>query len=254
MQIDTANQMVITVQNSPWALLPIIIFSALARWIINIFAHHIPDKMIFEWHQEIANERQETFVSDPPSLKKSAQETPFWPRISLKNDIIQSLTDLISVFAPAVLIYATERFDAQIAAMIALIWLSCLAMIIDKRHMLLPDVVTQPALWLGLIASICGLTITPEEAILGAIAGYAFIYVFSKLFNFATGNEGIGMGDAKWLAVCGAWFGANSITFIIITAAIFGVIHSALSKQKEFALGPMLCTATVLMCFRQLVF
>lgn len=254
MQIIEKATQAFDVQASPLVLISIFAISIFARWIINILAHHIPDKMIYEWKKEIAQERNETFIEATPCLKKSAQETPFLPKWTSKPDLVQMASDIFALLSPVAITMATHHLSYQNAAFSLLIWICCLAMLIDKQYMLLPDVVTQPALWLGLLSSLLGITITPESAIAGAAVGYIAIFIFATGFKAITKADGIGMGDAKWLAVTGAWFGFEISVHILIIATALGVLHSLISKEKEFALGPMLCTATVIACFRQLVF
>src|SRR5690554_5245054 len=84
-----------------------------------------------------------------------------------------------------------------------LLILSC----IDKQHMLLPDQLTLPLIWLGLLASIWLTPITPTESIIGAAAGYLSLWLVFWLFKLLTGKEGMGYGDFKLLAALGAWLG-----------------------------------------------
>ena len=121
---------------------------------------------------------------------------------------------------------------------------------IDLRTRLLPDQLTLPLLWLGLIASLEKLYIEPKPAVLGAIAGYVSLWSVWWLFKQITGKEGMGHGDFKLLAAIGAWAGLNGVLPTILLSSLVGaVVGSAwlLAKGKDKAtpipFGPYLSIA-----------
>ena len=93
---------------------------------------------------------------------------------------------------------------------------------IDIDHQLLPDNITLPLLWLGLICNYPGLFTDLYSALLGAIAGYGIFWLIHVLFKLITGKEGMGLGDLKLLAMLGAWAGWQSLASIIFISSLLG--------------------------------
>jgi len=121
---------------------------------------------------------------------------------------------------------------------------------IDVDTMLLPDQLTLPLVWLGLLINISGIFIGLQDAVLGAVFGYLTLWSVYWAFKLLTGKEGMGYGDFKLLAALGAWFGWQALPLIIIISsfagAILGIIMIALSKDKQskpMPFGPYLAIA-----------
>ena len=119
---------------------------------------------------------------------------------------------------------------------------------IDWDTTLLPDDITLPLLWGGLLASIAGWTRLPlHEAVLGAMAGYLSLWLVYWGFKLATGKEGMGYGDFKLFAALGAWFGWQALVSIILLASVIGAavgiimkLRSSLREGKYVPFGPFL--------------
>jgi len=133
---------------------------------------------------------------------------------------------------------------------IAITWALVALTFIDIDHMLLPDQLTLPLLWLALIASVMGYTIAPSDAIIGAACGYLSLWSVFWLFKLITGKEGMGYGDFKLLAVFGALLGWQSLLTIILLSSVVGaVIGIALlsiqgkDKATPIPFGPYLAIA-----------
>ncbi|WP_076418482.1 A24 family peptidase [Colwellia sp. UCD-KL20] len=127
--------------------------------------------------------------------------------------------------------------------------LICLTMI-DFDHMLLPDQITLPFLWLGLLVNINGAIVPLQDAVVGAVAGYMSLYCVFWLFKLITGKEGMGYGDFKLVALFGAWIGWQLLPLLILMASAVGaVIGISLmvfkNHQREQAIpfGPYLAVA-----------
>ena len=127
--------------------------------------------------------------------------------------------------------------------------LICLTMI-DFDHMLLPDQITLPLLWLGLLVNLNGSIVPLEEAVIGAVVGYLSLYSIFWLFKLLTGKEGMGHGDFKLVALFGAWIGWQLLPVLILMASAVGaVIGISLmlfkNHQREQAIpfGPYLAIA-----------
>lgn len=140
-------------------------------------------------------------------------------KISVQYPIIEAVTMVLSV-----MVALKFGFGLQTLFGIILTWaLICLTMI-DFKHTLLPDDITLPMLWLGLLMSLAPVFVTPSEAIVGAAVGYLSLWSVYHLFKLVTGKEGMGYGDFKLLGLLGAWFGWTSIPMIILLSSVVGAV------------------------------
>lgn len=119
---------------------------------------------------------------------------------------------------------------------------------IDLDEMLLPDQMTLPLLWLGLIINLNHTFASPTDAIIGAAAGYLSLWSIFWLFKILTGKEGMGYGDFKLLAALGAWMGPLLLPLIVLLSsfvgAIIGIILLKIRKENQpFAFGPYIAIA-----------
>ena len=166
-------------------------------------------------------------------------------QISTRYPLVELFTAIISV----VVIY---KFGLNLAGCFALVftWLLLALAGIDADTKLLPDNITLPLLWLGLIANSGGLFTSLNEAVWGAIFGYLALWSVYWAFKLLTGKEGMGYGDFKLLAALGAWLGWQALPIVIILSAgcgaIIGILQIALSKkdsQETIPFGPYLALA-----------
>ncbi|MCX8749751.1 prepilin peptidase [Snodgrassella sp. B3088] len=114
---------------------------------------------------------------------------------------------------------------------------------IDADTQLLPDQITLPLLWLGLLFNWYSEFVSLSAAIWGAVAGYMSLWSLFWLFKLITGKDGMGYGDFKLLAALGAWMGAAALPLIVFIAAIVGIIASLILKvarSQPMAFGPAL--------------
>jgi leader peptidase (prepilin peptidase) / N-methyltransferase len=129
------------------------------------------------------------------------------------------------------------------AALVVLAW-------IDWDTTVLPDAITLPLMWAGLLAATFGWTIPPTTALVGAAAGYLSLWVVYWFFKLATGKEGMGYGDFKLLAALGAWLGWQALLPIVLGASVIGAvvgiamkIAGALREGRYVPFGPFLAGA-----------
>ncbi|HBN14406.1 MAG TPA: prepilin peptidase [Pseudohongiella sp.] len=115
---------------------------------------------------------------------------------------------------------------ATMLAALVMTWCLISLTVIDVDHQLLPDNITLPLLWLGLVLTLtpAGLGTTPAEAILGASIGYLSLWSIYWAFKLLTGREGMGYGDFKLLAALGAWLGWQHLLTIIILSSLAGAV------------------------------
>ena len=121
---------------------------------------------------------------------------------------------------------------------------------IDLDEMLLPDQLTLPILWLGLLINLQGIYTSPADAIIGAAAGYLSLWSVFWLFKLVTGKEGMGYGDFKLLAVFGAWLGWQMLPLVILLSSLVGaavgvtmIITKKLNKGNPIPFGPYIAAA-----------
>ena len=165
--------------------------------------------------------------------------------ISARYPIVEAITALLSLVV-AYKLGATE----QALLYIAITWALVALTFIDIDHMLLPDQITLPLVWLALIAAVLGYTVNPTDAIIGAACGYLSLWSVFWLFKLLTGKEGMGYGDFKLLAVFGALLGWQSLLTIILLSSVVGaIIGIALltiqgkDKATPIPFGPYLAIA-----------
>jgi len=141
-------------------------------------------------------------------------------RIGIQYPVVELLSAVLA--AVAVTLYGAGAYALLV---IAFSWLLLPAAVIDLRTTLLPDGLTLPLLWLGLVAAATGVApVTPADAILGAAAGYLILWGLYHVFRLLTGKEGMGYGDFKLLAALGAWVGWQGLPVVIILASGVGAI------------------------------
>ena len=144
------------------------------------------------------------------------------------------------------------RFGAQPVALAWCAFAACLLALamIDWDTTLLPDSMTLPLLWGGLVVAALGWTIPLASALWGAVAGYLSLWTVYQLFKLATGKEGMGYGDFKLLAALGAWLGWPMLVPIILAASVIGAVvgifmkfSGQLREGRYVPFGPFLAGA-----------
>lgn len=172
-------------------------------------------------------------------------------KISLVYPFLEVTTALLMVFC-------AWRFDEslQIIAAWIFIWLALPLAIIDWQTMLLPDELTGPLLWAGLIANTEALFVPLEDAVWGSVIGYLFFWSVYWAFKILAGKEGLGRGDFKLLAALGAWLGFQVLPILIFMASFLGILiwltlfYSGKIKRREpMPFGPMLMIAGCVLLF-----
>lgn len=141
-------------------------------------------------------------------------------------------------------------------ALLFLTWSLIALTLIDFDTQLLPDNITLPLIWLGLLVNALdlGFGVSLRDAVIGAIAGYTVLWAFYWAFKLATGKEGMGYGDFKLLSALGAWMGWQSLLPIVILSslvgAVFGIamiIFRGRDKSVPMPFGPFLAGAGFIM-------
>ena len=139
--------------------------------------------------------------------------------ISTRYPVVEVVSGLLSG-------YVAWRFGFGLAAFAALlfVWAMLALTFIDFDTQLLPDDITLPLLWLGLLFNLSGAFVDLHGAVIGAIAGYLALWSVYWLFKLTTGKEGMGYGDFKLLAAIGAWLGWQMLPLVILLSSLVGAV------------------------------
>jgi leader peptidase (prepilin peptidase)/N-methyltransferase len=157
--------------------------------------------------------------------------------------------ELLTAMA-TVCVGAMTPWGYSLLAYLALTWSLIALAGIDIDHQLLPDDITFPLIWAGLLFNLFFGSVALADAVLGAVAGYLLLWSIYWLFKLATGKEGMGYGDFKLLAALGAWMGWQSLPLIILLSsavgAVLGIAIIALrrsDRSQPLPFGPYLAAA-----------
>jgi len=166
-------------------------------------------------------------------------------RISAQYPLVEFFTALVSVIVG-------WHFGVSLQALAALLLSWCLiaASGIDIGHKLLPDNITLPLLWLGMLLALFEVFIDLETSVIGAMAGYLSLWSIFVLFKVVTGKEGMGHGDFKLLAMLGAWLGWKPLFVVILTSSMVGavvgitmILLKMTERGTQIPFGPYLAAA-----------
>jgi leader peptidase (prepilin peptidase) / N-methyltransferase len=148
------------------------------------------------------------------------------------------------------------QFGPQAFAAMVFVWAMLALMLIDYDTFLLPDDITLPLLWLGLLLNLDGTFVDLKSAVIGAVAGYLSLWSVYWLFKLATGKEGMGHGDFKLLAAIGAWLGWKMLPTVIMLSAGVGavvgitlIVFAGHDRAKPIPFGPYLTAAGMIALF-----
>ncbi len=166
-------------------------------------------------------------------------------KISIRYPIIELITGLLTVFI-------VSQYNLTIEAGLVLIftWSLIALTMIDIDHQLLPDDITLPLMWLGILVNISGTFTDLQSAVIGAVAGYLSLWSVYWLFKIIAKKEGMGFGDFKLLAALGAWMGWQVLPLVIVLSSfvgavigIAGILILGKDKNKPIPFGPYLAIA-----------
>jgi leader peptidase (prepilin peptidase)/N-methyltransferase len=172
-------------------------------------------------------------------------------RISSRYPVVEALTGALSV-----LVAWQFGWSWQTAAALLFVWVLIALTFIDLDTFLLPDSLTLPLLWAGLLFNVSGGFATLADAVIGAAAGYLSLWTVYWVFKWATGKEGMGFGDFKLLAAIGAWLGWQLLPVTILLSscvgAVIGLTMIAMrggDRNTAIPFGPYLAVAGVIALF-----
>ena len=140
-------------------------------------------------------------------------------RISPRYPLVEALTGVLSGY-----IAWRYGFTWQTPALLVFVWSMIALAFIDLDTFYLPDDITLPLVWAGLLANMGGLFVDLQSAVIGAIAGYLALWIVFWGYKLATGKDGMGYGDFKLLAAIGAWLGWKMLPVVILLSSLVGAI------------------------------
>lgn len=169
----------------------------------------------------------------------SSCKSPISPRYPL----VELATALLSL-----LVFMMLGPTVKTLVALPMTWALISLTMIDFDTQLLPDDITLPLLWAGLLVNMSGVFVPLQQAVIGAMAGYLVLWSVYWLFKLVTGKEGMGYGDFKLLAALGAWLGWTMVPLIVllssVVGAVIGVAYLAIRKESApFAFGPYIAIA-----------
>ena len=240
---------------------------------LNVVILRLPERMAAGWRQEARDvlEMEADATPLPPGIVRepshcpqckhrlaASDNIPLFSWLLLRGrcryckaaiSIQYPLVELLSGLLSAVIVW---KFGPTWVALAGLVFTWTLIALagIDFRTQLLPDQLTFPLLWLGLLLSLLPMFVAAPSAIIGAAAGYLSLWSVYWLFKLLTGKEGMGYGDFKLLAALGAWMGPVSLLPIILLSSLIGALIGgsliALRRhQRELPMpfGPFIAAA-----------
>ncbi len=249
-----------------------LIIGLLVGSFLNVVIHRLPQMLEREWRAQCAELCDEPIPEAPPlNLLTPASTCPAcghriraWENIPIisylllrgrcsacgsaiakRYPIVELATGLLSV---AVI----WQFGAGAQGLFALLllWALIALTFIDYDTQLLPDQITLPLLWLGILVNMQGVFVPLTDAVIGAVAGYLVLWSVFHLFRLLTGKEGMGYGDFKLLALLGAWLGWQLLPQIVLVSSLVGaavgiglIVAGGRDRNHPIPFGPYLATA-----------
>jgi len=249
---------------------------------LNVIIHRLPIKMQEGWLNDCADFLQINLTEPPYSELieplESANGCPYCKHTAQINfysrmiRYVQSrgrcqschqthfvrapFIELLTAVCSAVVVYHFGETAQAIAALL-LTWALIVLCFIDIDQQLLPDNITLPLLWLGLLLSLFDLFTDSHSSLIGAAIGYGALWTVYQAFKLVTGREGMGYGDFKLLAAFGAWLGWQYLPAIILLSSLVGLLVGVFlmvfkkhARHEPLPFGPYLACAgwLVLMC------
>jgi leader peptidase (prepilin peptidase)/N-methyltransferase len=249
---------------------------------LNVVAYRIPIMMERAWRAQCEELKSQPFTA-PPHASASARFDLWWPpsacpgcgaAIAAQHNVpvlgflwlkgrcascglkISPRYPVVEAFAGLLGLAVAYVFGPtwQTVAALGFTWTLLALTLIDLDHKLLPDSLTLPLLWAGLLVNVpiggSGLFTDLPSSVVGAAAGYLALWGVYKLFKLLTGKEGMGYGDFKLLAALGAWLGWQLLPVVILLSAVVGsvvgiglIVFGGRSSQAAIPFGPYLAAA-----------
>jgi len=245
---------------------------------LNVVIYRLPKIMEQEWREQCAELHGEAppksprfNLATPPSACpacghriRAIENVPVFSYLWLRGKCsacgarIGMRYPIVELAAGVAAGYAAWRFGFGWAAFGAMLFLWCMIVLafIDYDTQLLPDSITLPLLWAGLLLNLRGTFVDLPSAVIGAAAGYLVLWAVYWAFRLLTGKEGMGFGDFKLLAAIGAWLGWKALPLVILLSSLVGavigivlIVLARRGREVPMPFGPYLAAAGVIALF-----
>lgn len=245
---------------------------------LNVVIHRLPTMMENEWAQQAAEMRGEEI---PPTARFNlATPRSRCPHCGTQVTAIDNIPVLsylvlrgrcrhckapisrrypsVEIATAALSALVAWKFGNSVATVGALlfVWAMIALTFIDLDTQLLPDTITLPLIWLGLLFNLGGTYTSLQDAVIGAVAGYLCLWLVFHLFRLVTGKEGMGYGDFKLLSAVGAWLGWQMLPLTILLSSVVGalvgislMLFARHGRDTPIPFGPYLAAAGLLALF-----
>jgi leader peptidase (prepilin peptidase)/N-methyltransferase len=240
---------------------------------LNVVIYRLPVMMQAEWRSECleflehpAESEKEKFNLAVPRSRcghcghviRAVENIPVLSYLVLGGKCAECKTPIsiqypmVELFTGLVSLVVAWHFGVSLQALAALLLSWCLiaASGIDIGHKILPDSITLPLLWLGILLALFNVFIDLETSVIGAISGYLSLWSVFIVFKLITGKEGMGHGDFKLLAMLGAWTGWKMLFVIVLTSSLVGsivgitmILLKKTDRATQIPFGPYLAAA-----------
>ncbi len=261
-------------QSTPLFLTGVFVFGLLLGSFLNVVILRVPARLFHDWRSQCSDLlelKDDEQPEKPPNILWNRSRCPDCGHLIAGRENIPVLSYLflggkcasckenISIRYPVTELITAVLFTVaawhfgpttQLLAALVLTGLLIALTGIDIDHQLLPDGLTLPLLWIGLIFSLFNVFVDPVASIVGAVAGYLSLWIIFQLFKLLTGKEGMGYGDFKLLAALGAWMGWQMLPIIVLfsslVGAIVGIVLMGLKKHQSsqpMPFGPFIAAA-----------
>jgi leader peptidase (prepilin peptidase) / N-methyltransferase len=247
---------------------------------LNVIVHRLPRMMERDWRAQCAELRGESPPEENPPAYNLAVPRSACPECGHRIGALENIPvvswlalrgacracrkpisvryPLVELLGGLVAAYAIWRFGLSwkgVAASV-LLWTLIALTFIDFDTQLLPDSLTLPLVWAGLIANLAGLFVPLGDAVIGAVAGYLALWAVYWLFRLIRGKEGMGHGDFKLLAALGAWLGWQMLPLVVLLSSVVGavigitlMVFKGRDHNVPLAFGPYLAIAGAIALF-----
>ena len=239
---------------------------------LNVVIHRLPKMMEREWQAECAAARGDALPAAPrydlvtprsscpacahriTALENVPVLSYLWLRgkCAACGAVIGARYPVVEALTAALTAYCAWHFGFGPAAFGAMLFVWCMIALtfIDIDTQLLPDSITLPLLWAGLLFNLRGTFVDVQSAVIGAVAGYLILWAVYWVFKLATGKEGMGFGDFKLLAAIGAWLGWKMLPLVILASSLVGavvgivlIVLARRGREMPIPFGPYLAGA-----------
>ena len=245
---------------------------------LNVVIHRLPKMLERQWRDELAElNGQETATAPRYNLMLPRSQCPGCghqisalenvpvvsylalrgkcaackTRISPRSPLVEALTGALSGF-----IAWRYGFSWHTLAALFFVWSMIALAFIDLDTFYLPDDITLPLVWAGLLVNMGGVFVDLQSAVIGAVAGYLALWVVFWSYKLATGKDGMGYGDFKLLAAIGAWLGWKMLPVVILLSSFVGaivgislIVFARHGRNVPIPFGPYLVLAGLIALF-----